>query len=100
MKVKLALVDAENWLLSSSLKIVFYLIVWNRQGIVTLLEITQLSLWMTAPDLVPELFIATTMEPKIPTTISWQLGEHLALLETWIPEIWGYYLCPGKLRKI
>ena len=47
-----------------------------------------------APNLAPDLFIAPAIESIIPTTISWQLGYYLVLSETWILEIWGYYLCP------
>lgn len=101
VKVKLSLLDAGSWLLFFIMKTsVLSNCLEQARHCDSSGNNTIISLDDSAPDLVPNLLIATTMEPKIPTTISWHLGEYLALLEPWIPEIWGYYLCPCKLRNI
>lgn len=72
LRIGFFLLHEQSWL-------VFYPILWNRQSMISVLEISQLSLWMTLFQIwLLRDFAAPAMESIILTTISWQLGQYFS----------------------
>lgn len=70
----------------------YYLILWNRQSMMTVLEITQVSLWMTLLQSWLYVFCSSCHEIHNPHN-NFMTAGLVFLSETCILEIFGYYPC-------